>query len=498
MLARLPAITWTCSRITKHVPSYTSFYRKSVSLELVRSNALTNCGITQHDVESRVQVVRTIAVLLGLIALTSISALAQNSPPPSSENLPSKPERASNYKLRSTNIYEYSSQNQTPNIPTHELIDTIPEPLATQLVEPYDAALSEPPQEGLPISQKKIRVSTNEVIVPVTVLNDQGKLVLDLAQKDFHVFDNGVEQTIDHWDLGGDPLAVALVLETSSHIQMMAPVIRGMGSIFTETVMALSGEAAVITYDSTVEVRQPFTPDHDAVERAIQKVEFDAPEMRLYDAMGTAVDLLKTQEPKFRRVMLVIGESQDLASDRKLGLVLREAQLANISIYAIGPSTTTAELRFGRGAFGGDNQPVIELPRPLPSIYRHGPGVDPIGRPYFDVMTAAMWLIMRGINEVKNHQLELAVAATGGVHYRAIRDSTIRSALDQIGGELHAQYIIAYTPASERAAGFHAITVTVKRPNSTVRTRPGYLVAEMADLTAPISSDSPPPSKPQN
>jgi VWFA-related protein len=464
----------------------------------MRSNVHASCGITPHDVKREVQVVGTSAAMLVLMALASIPAKAQNSPPSSSENLPSKPEPTSNYKLKSTNPYEYSSQNQTPNIPTHEPIDTTPEPLATQLVEPFGAASSKPAQEGLPVSQKKIRVSTNEVIVPVTVLNDQGELVLDLAQKDFHVFDNGVEQSIDHWDLGGDPLAVALVLETSSHIQMMAPVIRGMGSIFTETVMALSGEAAVITYDSTVDLRQPFTPDHYAVERAIKNVDFGAPEIRLYDAMGTAVDLLKTQQPKFRRVMLVVGESQDLASDSKLALVLRDAQLANVSIYAISPSTTTADLRFGRGAFGGDNQPVIVLPKPLPSIYRHGPGADPMGRPYFDLVTPAMWLIMRGINEIKNHQLELAVAATGGVHYRAVRDSTIRSALDRIGGELHAQYVIAYTPTSERTAGFHTIAVTVTRPNTTVRARPGYFVVEPGDLTTPISSDSPPPSKPQN
>lgn len=95
-----------------------------------------------------------------------------------------------------------------------------------------------------PNAQNKIRVQTNEVVAAVTVLNKHGDLVLDLGQSNFHVFDKGVEQTIDHWDLGGDPLAVALVIETSSHIQMMAPVIHGMGSIFTETVMALNGEAA--------------------------------------------------------------------------------------------------------------------------------------------------------------------------------------------------------------------------------------------------------------
>jgi VWFA-related protein len=432
------------------------------------------------------------------MALVSIPVKAQNSPPPSSENLPSKPERASNYKFKSTNPYEYSSQNQTPNIPTHEPIDTTPEPLATQLVEPFDAASSERPQEGLPFSQKKIRVSTNEVIVPVTVLNDRKELVLDLAQKDFHVFDNGVEQPIDHWDVGGDPLAVALVLETSSHIEMMAPVIRGIGSIFAETVMALSGEAAVITYDSTVEVRQPFTTDHDAVERAILKVDFEAPEGRLYDAMSTSVDMLKQQPTSFRRVMLIVGESQDYWSDSKLGLVLREAQLANIAIYAVGPNSTTADLRYG-----ADGLPTIRLPGPLPSVTTGALPHDPLNRPQFthpqlDALTVAVWLIMRGTNEIQNHQLEVAAAATGGIHYRALRDATIRSALDRIGSELHAQYVIAYTPTSERTAGFHTITVTVTRPNTRVRARPGYFVAELGDSTTPVSSDSPPPSIPQN
>jgi hypothetical protein len=43
----------------------------------------------------------------------------------------------------------------------------------------------------------------------------------------------------------------------------------------------------------------------------------------------------------------------------------------------------------------------------------------------------------------------VAAAATGGVHYRALRDRTVRTALDQIGSELHAQYIIGYRPNSQ-------------------------------------------------
>src|SRR6202035_3828207 len=88
-----------------------------------------------------------------------------------------------------------------------------------------------------------IKVRVNEVIVPVTILDSKGEMIFDLAKDRFHIFDNGAEQTIEHFALGGEPLAVALVIETSSHIQMMAPAVRGMGSVFTESVMALQGKA---------------------------------------------------------------------------------------------------------------------------------------------------------------------------------------------------------------------------------------------------------------
>jgi VWFA-related protein len=299
-----------------------------------------------------------------------------------------------------------------------------------------------------PPSNDQIRVVTTEVIVPVTVTDPTGELVLNLAEKDFHVFDDGVEQTIDHWDLGGDPLAVVLVLETSSRPHAMIPVIHSLGSIFTETAMALDGEAAVITYDSTVEVRQPFTQDHDAVENAIAGVKFEVPERSLYDGMDAAVQMLTAEPPKWRRIMLIVGESRDQGSKAKLGAIVRDAEHANISIYAVGPSSMTRDLI-------QDGAALWAAP--------------------------AIFLLDQGINRAKNHDLEVAAAATGGIHYSAVRAETLRNALDKIGGELHAQYIIGYRPNSERAPGFHSIAVTVSRPNVSVRTRPGYYLASPAN-----------------
>ncbi len=293
-----------------------------------------------------------------------------------------------------------------------------------------------------PGSQSQIHVVTNEVIVPVTVTNESGEFVLDLSQEEFRVLEDGLEQTIDQWDLGGDPLAVALVLETSSRPHAMISAVHSLGSIFTETAMALDGEAAVITYDSTVDVRQSFTPDHDAVERAIRNAKFEAPERMLYDAMAKAVEMLKGQTMR-RRIMLIVGESRDDGSAAKLGPIVREAEHANIAIYSLGPSSMARD--------------ILE---DAPALWA----------------APAIFLLQQGKNRSKSHGLEVASAATGGIHYSAVRAETLRDALDKIGGELHAQYIIGYRPNSDRAPGFHSITVSVSRPHVTVRARPGYYV----------------------
>jgi VWFA-related protein len=318
---------------------------------------------------------------------------------------------------------------------------------------------TEPPQ-----SKNPIRTATNEVIVPVTVTDKKGEMVLDLVQKDFHVFDKGAEQAILRFDIDADPLAVALVVDTNVRLRAMAPVIRGMGGIFTETVMALSGEAAVISYGTDAAVSQGFTQDHEAVEQAIAGIQFQSGDSNLYDAMAKGLELLKTQPSEYRRVLLVVGESQDTHSKAKLSEVLREAQMQNVVIYAIGPSSTSGDLRYGKGEAPGERPPPsVKLGR-LPPVGGTG------------LAAVAVWMLTRGTNEISNHQLEVAAASTGGIHYRALHQETIRTALDRVGGELHAQYVLSFAPNADPPEGFNEIKVTVSRADVTIRARPGYYV----------------------
>jgi VWFA-related protein len=321
---------------------------------------------------------------------------------------------------------------ETPPGPLHPNPNAKPEPM--------------PPAEQL---KHSIRSRVNEVTAPVTVRDPKGEMVFDLRQDNFRVYDNGTEQKIDHFDVGGDPLSIVLVIESSSHIEPMFPSIKHAGIVFTETVMALTSEAAVISYDSTVDLHQKFTTDPDSVQYAVEHLPLGVSDAHLYDAMAKGIAMLDERPAVRRRIMVVVGESQDTGSENRLGEVLRQAQLANVTIYSIGLSTAMADLR-------KKPEHVNEYP---------------------DLLALAVWLVKTGKNALTTNSLAVASEATGGLHVATMKDRSIEKAIDQIGGELHAQYTIGYRPHADDPEGYHEIKVVVDRANVSVRTRPGYYVA---------------------
>ena len=123
----------------------------------------------------------------------------------------------------------------------------------------------------------------------------------------------------------------------------MFPSVKHAGIVFTETVMALTSEAAVISYDSTVDLQQKFTTDPDSVQYAVEHLPLGVDNEHLYDAMAKGIAMLDERPAVRRRIMVVVGESQDTGSESRLGEVLRQAQLANVTIYSMGLSTAMAD-----------------------------------------------------------------------------------------------------------------------------------------------------------
>ena len=336
------------------------------------------------------------------------------------------------------------------------------------------------PKPGTPLQQAPegtIRVRVALVRAPVVVTDGEGEPVLDLQQKDFHVFDEGADQTIESLDLGGEPLSAVLVFETSSRIAPLLPAVQKSAIVFTQTVVGPSGEGAVLSYDDSVNRLLPFSMDDDKIEKTIAALKPGNSGARLYDSLSTAVGLLRDRPAERRRAIIVVGEAADTGSEEKLGRVLREAQLSNIVIYSVGLSTVAAGLRSQPsqtgpgpatppGTFGGPPMPgTAQTPT---SQQQYGGNIDLLG--------LSEWAVRNITAVVKDRPLELAATATGGTYQSVFRDSKIENAVDAIGGELNSQYMLSYRPTGSDAPGYHQIRVTVNRPGVRVRTRPGYFL----------------------
>ncbi|HEV3374179.1 MAG TPA: VWA domain-containing protein [Candidatus Acidoferrum sp.] len=332
--------------------------------------------------------------------------------------------------------------------------------------------------------QAKLVVRVSLVNTPVTVRDAKGEMVDNLEVKDFRITDNGVEQKISHFDLGGDPISLAVLLETSSRIDPLLPELRKTGILMTQTVMGPTGEAAIVGFNDSVDKLQDFTTNADQIERTVSRLQTSTSGSKLYDAMAVAVEMLSgrpqatPERPSHRRVMLILSEATDIGSETRLGEVLRQAQLSNVTIYSVGLSTTRAELQAKPkdpvpqvtppGTFGLPPQPGVPQ-TPDTEAARYGSG---------NLLALAVWAVQHVKDKISDHALEVAATATGGAHLATFKDRSIEKAIDEIGGELHSQYSLSYTPAGTNEVGYHEIKVLVTPGDLKVRARPGYYVAQ--------------------
>jgi VWFA-related protein len=336
-----------------------------------------------------------------------------------------------------------------------------------------------PVQQAPPQKAAELKVSVELVNTPVTARDAHGELVADLSERDFRVFDNGVQQRITHFDVGGDPLTMVVVVENSSRIEDLLPVVRKTGILFTQTVMGPTGEAAVLSVNDSIDKLVDFTNDADKIERTFAGLKEGTSGLRLYDAMAAAVEMLQGQPVSAtgegrRRVVVVMSEALDTGSESKLGIVLRRAQLTNVAIYAVGLSTTRAEL----GAEPRNTTPEISPPGTFPQPPVPGTVQTPTTEQQryggADLLAAAMWLVTHATASVKANSLQVAAVATGGTSYNTYKNPSIEQAIDKIGGELHSQYSLSYRPTGVSPDGYHEIKVQVLRRGIKLRARPGY------------------------
>ncbi len=176
-----------------------------------------------------------------------------------------------------------------------------------------------------------VRVTTDLVVMNVTVLDRDGKFVTGLKRGDFQILEDGKEQKLASFGAEETPFAAAIAIDASGSMDTRLTLAR---SAAIEFLNGLRDEdvAAVYSFDFRVQQLQDFSPGRDLPPKAfgLQAKTTTA----LNDAVLRAADDLAKRTEK-RRAIIVLSDGGENASRASSDKALDHVLTAGATIYAV-------------------------------------------------------------------------------------------------------------------------------------------------------------------
>ena len=271
-------------------------------------------------------------------------------------------------------------------------------------------------------------VDTTLVLIPTTVTDPLNRFVLGLQKDDFHLYEDGVEQTIAHFSGEDAPLSIGVVFDASGSMGVKLRTSRQAALQFLKA-MNPQDEAFLIEFSDKAELAVGFTSQVQEIQTKLMTVQpggltamLDAAEMALRE-------MKKAKNP--RKAILIIsdgGDNNSRYSAKEIESIVREA---DVQVYAMGI--------FEPSYFLGLSKEEVSGPRLLSELAEQ----------------------------------------TGGRTFTASDPNDLPNVATRIGIELRNQYVLAYSPKNQNKDGkYRKVEVKIKDqpgiPDAKVRWRLGY------------------------
>jgi VWFA-related protein len=300
-------------------------------------------------------------------------------------------------------------------------------------------APAETPQEV--DEDEVVRVESDLVTLNVGVADRaSGRGLVNLSAEDFVLYEDNVEQRIEHFESASAPFDLLLLLDLSGSTAKVTETIRAAARSFVAAARP-QDRIAVVAFAGETSVVSGLTTDHRALNAAIDRLARPNGDTRLYDAVGYALEYLDREARSERRRALV------LMSD---GL---DSTLPNVT--GVGSRLSFDELRSRAQEFDG----VIYTVWTSTEYEAFSP--EDIQPETFDLAA---------------ERLEQLSAAGGGVHYEVQRLEDLAGAYERVVADLGTVYTLSYRPTNKvRDGSFRAIRVRLPRHTGAVaRGKRGY------------------------
>lgn len=197
-------------------------------------------------------------------------------------------------------------------------------------------------------SDDVIRVETELIPFEVTVTDKEGKPVRGLEAKDFKIYEDGVERSIDFFEPikrdDGRPLSIVFALDVSgSMTREELERLRDALRIFVQKLADYDSYFAVMTFGMQVKTLQSFTNRPEKLEKSFEKLlrDQDGLSTHAYDAVDDAIRLLKKKSPVAvrdkipKRAVILITDGFPVGDTVSPKTVIERANLAETTVYSV-------------------------------------------------------------------------------------------------------------------------------------------------------------------
>ncbi|MDT7687856.1 MAG: Ca-activated chloride channel [Acidobacteriota bacterium] len=314
-----------------------------------------------------------------------------------------------------------------------------PQPTRPDNTSPQTPGGTTPTQAGEEVDEDEVvRVDSNLVIIPASVVDARGHAVVDLKVEDFELRVDGEVKTIGDLSRSETPVHVALLFDNSASLSAAREFEKQAAVRFFRSVVRPIDRAAVYSISTTPTLSQGLTNDVPRLVRTIERFGNPDGATALFDTVAQAAEYMRPLTG--RKVLVLVSDGTDTVSDTSFDDAVNRALRAECQVYVV--QTRQVE---------------------DPNLH------DPVSEQRMFKLTEQ----------------------TGGAVYVPQTVAELDAVFTQISLDLSQQYLLSYYPQDERKDKyFRFISLRVKsRPALRVRARKGFYPAQAAQAGAGASGE---------
>jgi VWFA-related protein len=263
--------------------------------------------------------------------------------------------------------------------------------------------------------------NTRLVVLHASVTDKKGKLLTDLNRDAFKVFENGQLQELKVFRREDVPVSLGIIIDDSGSMRLKRERVEA-AAVNLVKESNPQDEEFIVNFNDEAFLDVPFTNDLKKMEQGLARIDSRGG-TAMRDAIDMSLNYMRTDAKKDKKVILVITDGDDNASNVTLERLVQKAIHDEVLIYAIGL---------------------------LSEEEKH---------------SAAK--AKRALKEL--------TTTTGGLVFYPDKVADVQALASEIARDIRNQYTLAYSPKLEDDGTYRKINVTCTGPgNPTVRTRSGY------------------------